>query len=326
MQVQAVEVVLLAAALKAVLVASQRLVQCLTRGRAFIPIVIKTTKRSFRKTLRTDVSDHFALDHWEKLWGVALQHLLGGLLLVPAATGRLCAASTASVLARHGILLEVAWECADTVERAYQILFKGKEGKQQNPTSFLVITACHHAMGMGLAIPMNIHFQDCVPYFELTLLMQFAAAVAVLIQEYSITLDVGKPHELAQMFWLTLVSAGTMVFTRLIWYWYFGYKVMAVFWATRSWGFLAIGFVVGGLLMPVIGLIFLHDGIKKLLKFGALYLALKSTRNEHLHKETATIAFPLGRGPATALGAGAYLQVEPKSIGLRLVLRRAPGA
>lgn len=273
LQVQVAEALVLAVLVKAVMMLTTKVVKIVSAGKPYIPRVIELTQRQMKTMLQVDIDEELALHFWEITWGIGVQHMLGGALCVPLITGRFCSYETALVLARHGALCEVGWEIGDIVERAWQVLFGGEYGKKMNPLPLLALLACHHAMSMCLVIPMNVNFHDLIPYFELVFLLEGAAAVALIAQQYSYTLNVDSLFDLRQMFWMTLANFSNMVFCRMIYYWYVVYKILVAFWAANSMGFFYAGFVVAILLMPVIGFLFCADGVKKLMKFGKLYFS-----------------------------------------------------
>lgn len=272
LQAQCLEAVILSPLVFVALRLVQAYVHKVVANKPYIPNVISLQQRSAKKMANVDLDDEAALVFWEKFWGVGLQHGVGGVLCIPAVFALpICSNETACMLARHGALVEVAWEIGDVCQRAYELLFGGQVGKDRNPPSILALLAIHHSMSIALVIPMNITYPHLLPYFELVFILQFVAALAILIGQYSMTLAVDKPFELAQMFYLSCLNFCAMIISRLVYYWWPVLSILATFWADGRTAFFGVGFVVGVLLMPLIGLLFAVDGNAKVQKFRSLY-------------------------------------------------------
>lgn len=102
-------------------------------------------------------------------------------------------------MAGHGALCEAGWELQDLATRAWQLTFGGEDGKAKNPVALVVIMCIHHAMGLCMIIPMNIHHSSNPSYHEFVFLLQFAAFVALGAGNYGSSLDIETTSGLFQM-------------------------------------------------------------------------------------------------------------------------------
>jgi hypothetical protein len=86
-------------------------------------------------------------------------------------------------------------------------------------------------MGLGMVIPMNILYGSNVFYHEFVFLLQGAAFVALLTQNYGYTLDVHTRIGLAQMRACVSATFATMLYSRLLRYVFIGYQLTSTFYA-----------------------------------------------------------------------------------------------
>lgn len=201
------------------------------------------------------------------MWlAVLCQHGVGGLLCVPSLLGIFSPATTAA-LACHGALCEAGWELQDILTRSCSLVLEGESAKSKNPPSLLLILMLHHAMGLIMVIPMNLHYGQEALYHEMVFLLQFAGAFAGFAQQYGYTLDVSSSCGLQQMRLSCLVTWCAIVHTRFVRFWVVGLKLLAVFGAHGDNHFLWAGGAVLGL-MGVFNLLVCCDVTSKLFKFA----------------------------------------------------------
>ena len=197
--------------------------------------------------------------------GVMAQHLAGGLLCAPSGLN-LSSSSLAFALARHGLLSEAGWEVQDLAVRLWQLLFGGIGGRAQNPPGLLVILLLHHAMGIGLVVPCNLYLPSSRNAHEFAMLLQGAAAAAVLLQNYGYTLNVATPSGLRRMKVSVCLVWGVILYSRVI---RFAVLVLRLYFECREQGleFLIVGGMTVVSTMLYINFIFLFDATKKLFRF-----------------------------------------------------------
>lgn len=200
--------------------------------------------------------------------GIITQHALGGALCCASVFG-LGSASLATTLAAHGALCEVGWEFQDVIVRAYQVIFGGAAGKAMNPTPLLVIMGIHHSMGLGMAIPMNLSFGAEPFYHEMVFLLQFAAAFALITQNYGYTLDTKTASGLLRMKVAVTLTLAVLVYSRVLRFAYCGYKLLSIAHASGSTGMLVGGSLVMAA-MSLLNVLFVTDATGKFLKFMKL--------------------------------------------------------
>jgi len=223
----------------------------------------ETSKKAYFVEFKTSEE---AFDFACVLIGILTQHAVGGFLAAIAVFAPI-SSEAARIFAGHAALCEVGWEVQDVITRAYQIIFEGKAGKAKNPVPFLIILAIHHAMGLGLAVPMNMSQFNREPAFhEMIFLLQLAAAVAMGAQQYGYTLNVRSAEGLKSMKATVTLVFVTVLWSRIIRFVVLGYQLFMIFYSAGAMAFLYGGVVAVGL-MSVINLLFFMDAAGKFVKF-----------------------------------------------------------
>merc|ERR1712066_55792 len=121
-------------------------------------------------------------------------------------------------------------------------------------------------MGMGMVVPMNIVYRDNCHYHEFIFLLQGAAFVACMSQNYGYTLDIKTLSGLRQMKVCVTVTLLTMVYSRFLRYAFVGYKLISTFHADGRTMMLCGGGLVLGL-MGLLNILFVMDAVGKFSKF-----------------------------------------------------------
>jgi hypothetical protein len=195
---------------------------------------------------------------------ILAQHGLGGVLCVPSLV--FGATALTSTLACFGGLCEAGWELQDAITRTYQVLLGGEAGLKLNPLPLRIIMGIHHVMGMSMVVPMNIYYHDNAHYHEFILLLQFAAFVALALQNYGYTLDVKSKSGLAQMKIAVTIVFITILWSRVLRYGFIGYSLAVQFHADGH----TFLFYWGSFVLCTMGLLntlFFMDALGKFVKF-----------------------------------------------------------
>ena len=182
---------------------------------------------NFKKMLNVDIERDYARNLYMKAWGIGAQHLTGGIFSIPLLCG-LGDPKVAVALTRHAALCEMGFEVGDFLAMIKTRMFE-KDGAKKLPMVIIIVMSFHHSMTCLMAIPMNLNYGDKVIYAEILFIMQGAAAVAILIGQYSSMIDVKTDSGVSQMFWLTLLSSFIMFYTRGIHYLWIGYRMCKMF-------------------------------------------------------------------------------------------------
>merc|ERR1719240_2397738 len=99
-------------------------------------------------------------------------------------------------------------------------------------------------MGLGMAIPMNLSFAS-EPYFhEMVFLLQFAAAFALMTQNYGYTLDTKSAGGLLRMKVAVTLTLAVLVYSRVLRFAFLGYKLLGIAYASGSMTLFAGGATV----------------------------------------------------------------------------------
>ncbi len=156
--------------------------------------------------------------------------------------------------------------------RLYDVL-RNKDGLKRNPPALFAIFGIHHALTLSMVIPMNTsHYRSDPFYTELVLLFQFAAAIAMSLQQFGYLLDVTTTNGRRTMFFVVTFSWVTIWYTRV-------YRAIPIFWhflcrfyADESYGFL-LGGCVTAPLMLTLNALFAFDSTVKVIKFFRVFFA-----------------------------------------------------
>ena len=103
----------------------------------------------------------------------------------------------ALAMMRHGVLLEVGFEIGDIIEKVYKRITLGEKFV---PNVVIILNLFHHSMACGMAIPMNLYYGDSLLYAEFVLVLQAAAGFALLLANFSYTIDVKSDYGTSLMF------------------------------------------------------------------------------------------------------------------------------
>mmetsp|Transcript_821 Transcript_821/g.2249 ORF Transcript_821/g.2249 Transcript_821/m.2249 type:complete len:586 (+) Transcript_821:123-1880(+) len=191
----------------------------------------------FSKT-REEARNH-ALREYPKVVLILSQHLLGGSLCLPALLG-VGNPRVARALVCLGCLSEVGWEMQDMAERIV-LRYTSPQGKSEHPVQFLLLLAVHHLAASGFGIPMILSYRAEPVFHALVFNLQFAAALAGLIAEFTKLLDLDDPRQLRLFANLSGMCAVAMVGTRGVWFTISAAKLVCIWWRDKAWTFLALG-------------------------------------------------------------------------------------
>jgi len=270
LSVQLLETLLLAMAFGVILPASTRFFSKVFRTRPWYDHTAGIFREMMEKGMGIEMTDEMI----EKAMGqnipIMSQHLLGGILCLPAIFGLGVPRAAALALARHGALVELGWELQDTAERLYERCCT-PNGHVTQPNGLFFFLMMHHAMQWALVIPMNLYYSELSGYHELIFLLEGASGSAALIGFYGFTLDISKKKELLQMIVLNAMGFVIMVYSRFVHYWWSLFKCLSHFYAEGAMVVLAVGFVCGVVLMPFVAFSFIPQQWKKLVKFIQMY-------------------------------------------------------
>ena len=238
-------------------------------------------KRTFKSMMMWDMGEdqEFILSQVAMFEGVIVQHGVGGALTVPSVLGlgALLPPGVASAMARHGGLCESGWEIEDTLVRIGQVLFGGEVGLAKNPLPLRIMLAMHHSAAQCLVIPLNVLYPENAYYHEGIFLLQAAAVIAFLMQQWGFTLDIKTAAGLVQMRFSVGFSWLVIMWSRVVRYGFVWYKLMSLFKTDGSVAFrLCLPPVV---FMSLFNLAIIGDCTAKLAKFFSMSL------DEHDHHE-----------------------------------------
>ena len=187
-------------------------------------------------------------DMWAWNQTLAIQHLIGGAVCLPAIVpGHLgLDPSVAASLACLGILSEMGWEIEDQLTWMYKRFFTAG-GKERVPDALLFILGIHHSMTTSLGLPMVLNYRNLHELHWLCFDLQAAAAISLMVTEYTKLLDIKKPAELRQFQLLTFVALAVMIITRGFHWVYLCGSLLVMWYKEGSWGFLVVGTIISAI-------------------------------------------------------------------------------
>ena len=187
-------------------------------------------------------------DLWAWNQTLAIQHLIGGAVCLPAVIpGHFgLDPSVAASLACLGILSEMGWEIEDQLTWIYKRFFT-KGGKEKVPNLLLVILGIHHSMTTILGLPMVLNYRYLPELHWLCFDLQAAAAISLMVTEYTKLLDITKHSQLRQFQSLTFFGLCIMIVTRGFHWVYLCGSLLVNFHGEGRWGFLIVGTIISAL-------------------------------------------------------------------------------
>jgi hypothetical protein len=263
------------------------------RKEAFTTLFQQTAAKSFFIEMEKEEAYIFGC----LMFAILAQHGVGGLLCIPSVFNLApylgVSAGVASTLACHGALCEAGWELQDTITRLYE---RAKYGEKKQPLVLLIIIGMHHFMGMSMVIPMNLFYGSNQYYHELVFLLQFAAFVAMGLQNLGYFLDLNTPEGLRTSRYFATFVFITMLYSRLFRFWFVGYMIVTSIYADGATGMLILGcFVLTT--MGLFNLLMVADAGKKFFKLATMELnneALKKPQTLQLAKTASMDALSMG--------------------------------
>lgn len=203
----------------------------------------------------------FVVDFVVEIYGVLLQHLFGGLLCVPAILG-VGPPSLRAGLVCHGALCEVGYEIQDSLVRIKERVFGGEYGRKKNPNFTLMSMAMHHTAALCMVLPLNVYYQDNQYYQESVFLLQGAAAIAYLCQQYGFTRNAAIRGEMMQLKALVTCTFMTMMWSRGFRGLYVWYMLLCTFLADGRTTIFKVA-LVPMVLMSVFNVMLIRDAVQK---------------------------------------------------------------
>lgn len=203
-----------------------------------------------------------------------IQHNVGAILCVPALCNHYgypgvadcfgISPGLAIFMAKQGAMCEAGWEVSDVIFRSYNKWVLGDHAGQPNQLVFVFFL--HHVMGLSMVVPMCV-FDGGSPYFiETVFMLQLAAGVGLVLQQFGFLLDV---KEASDLFWMKVyvtISVTVMVYARAIRFGMIGYSVVGYYLYFENYGML-FGSLFAAFFMGLFNFLMVGDAIKKAIKY-----------------------------------------------------------
>ena len=205
------------------------------------------------------------LNDWPKMQGIYLQHFVGGALCIPAVLGY--TESWATSLACLGILSEMGWELSDITD-IFVTRSMAVDGKERIPNTLMYIMCVHHSMTLTLGLPLVLKYRELRELHLLTFNLQWAAAIAIGMNEYTKCLDLTKSRQLLTFRILNGIGFVIMAWMRGLHWLFLCGRLMTIFYNDDEWTFMVLGSVIIVLITAFNFLLCIYPFGKKMLKFG----------------------------------------------------------
>ncbi|KAL7553339.1 hypothetical protein ACHAWF_016614 [Thalassiosira exigua] len=210
----------------------------------------------------------WTMNDWPRMQCIYLQHIAGSLFCIPSILG-IGDQSVASSLAICGILSEIGWELQDSLEMILVRTFC-KNGKAIWPDAIVAVFLVHHSLSSILGVPMVLFYRNNRSLHWLCFNLQFAAAVALAIGEYTKLLDVSRPSSLRQFTWLNFVVFVLMLWTRGFHWTYLCVDLFVTWFNDGAYWFLSIGVTLSSMFTVFNYLCCIKPFYRKFVKFLAV--------------------------------------------------------
>jgi hypothetical protein len=145
---------------------------------------------------------------------IGLQHLIGGLLILPALL-HVGDPTTAHKLAIVGALSEVAYDVYDTLRSLYRYFVTQSLPGGRTVLIFMVL---HHQLSILLVLPMNTHYGHNPYYLTMLLNLMGAGGFSLFVGHAARMLDLRTRRDLRRMRWLKTIEFAIMAYTRVVAY------------------------------------------------------------------------------------------------------------
>ena len=206
------------------------------------------------------------LGDWPKMQGIYLQHFVGGALCIPAVLGY-HESSWASSLACLGVLSEMGWELSDVAD-IFVTRSMAVDGKERMPNTMVAILMIHHSMTLTLGLPLVLKYRELRELHLMTFNLQWAAAIAIGMNEYTKCLDLTKTRQLRTFRILNAIGFVIMAWMRGFHWLVLCGRLMTIWYNDDEITFLILGGLICILISGFNFILCIYPFGKKMLKYG----------------------------------------------------------
>lgn len=142
------------------------------------------------------------------------------------------------------------------------------DGKERLPNKMVAIWMIHHSMTLSLGLPLVLKYRTLPELHWMTFNLQWAAAIAIGMNEYTKVLDLNKSKELWTFRILNGVAFVIMAWMRGFHWLYLSGRLLSIWYRDEEWTFMLIGSVVCILITGFNFVLCIMPFYKKMVKFG----------------------------------------------------------
>ena len=134
----------------------------------------------------------------------------------------------------------MGWELQDLAEM-FLVRALSPRGRLIWPDSIMTLFVVHHSLSTILGLPMVLCYRDSAALHWICFDLQFAAAFALAVGEYTKVLDTREAGSLTQFKVLNGLALAVMVWTRIIHWGMLSFELFVTWYRDAAWGFLCAG-------------------------------------------------------------------------------------
>ena len=143
------------------------------------------------------------------------------------------------------------------------------DGKERMPNAMVAVLMIHHSMTLTLGMPLVLKYRELRELHLMTFNLQWAAAIAISMNEYTKCLDLTQSSQLLKFRILNGISFIIMAWMRGFHWIYLCCRLMMIWYEDDEIWFIALGSVVCVLITGFNFILCIYPFGKKMLKYGS---------------------------------------------------------
>lgn len=237
----------------------------LLRNHPSKPRVVARMQHDLKKEFNCEMSEEQLWRLFCELFVIGIQHLSGGLLILPALL-RIGDPAVTQKLAMVGALSEVSYDLWDSVRAVYRhyVTHSLPGGRRA-----LIFVLLHHQMAIALVLPMNSRYSSNRLYLHMVFNLMGAGGFALFVSHAGQMLNLATRRDLLVMRALATAQFGIMAYTRVLAYVPLAVCLLYTVAQDGAWALFGVGLVALGT-MAFFNAILLPSGYRRMMKFFAM--------------------------------------------------------
>lgn len=230
------------------------------------PRVVARMQHDLNKDFQcADMSDDQVWRLFCELFIIGLQHLAGGVLILPALLG-VGDPGVAHKLAMVGALSELSYDVWDSARSLYRHCVANSLPGGRRALIFVLL---HHQMSLALVLPMNTHYSHSRLYLHMVFNLMGAGGFALFVSHAGQMLDLRTRRDLLVMRGLATAQFAVMLYTRVLAFFPLAACLLHTAYRDGSWLILGVGAPALGF-MAFFNALILPSAYRRMRKFYAM--------------------------------------------------------